>query len=93
MPTYRRIHEKIKRAPILRSYDYVQLNQLQTTARSHHTLLQTHAITHTKIFFFNLYVRVSDSSQPVTYVRKYCTDKTCHKPYRYQKDPYANIQF
>ena len=52
MPTYRRIHGKMKCAPILRSYDYVKLNQLQTTTRSHHTLLQTHAITRMKMFFF-----------------------------------------
>ena len=44
------IHDKSKRAPILCSYEYVQLNQLQMSARSHHTILQNLMISHTKIF-------------------------------------------
>ena len=48
--TYRRIHEISMRVPILHLYDYVKFNQLQLPARSHHALIQTRTILHTKIF-------------------------------------------
>ena len=49
MLTYNRIHEKCPRAHILHSYDYVQSNQW-APVHSHHTLLHTHMIRHTKSF-------------------------------------------
>ena len=82
MTTYRIIHDKSTRAPILCLYNYVQSNQLQLPVRSHHAHLQTRMISHTKTFLHQPICQGIWFMSPFNVRRKKITNKPGHKIYR-----------
>ena len=76
---YKLINEKRPRAPRLHSYYYGYLNKLETTALSHHKLLQTCTITHIKTFLHQpIYLGVRFRSS-CKVLHKNITNNLCHK--------------
>ena len=57
----------------------IDLKFLRFLVMHFYRLVKFHILRH---FRASLYGRVSDSGQPVTYTRKYCTNNTSHKIYR-----------